>query len=440
MNVNDSLTLALAGLDDTRSKFKAAHYTTPFMSDQELLSAYEGSSLVSRVVNMPVDDTFREWREWQAETDDINKIEAVEAKFGIKAALSDAYSDARLFGDGYILIDNGDDPTQPLVPEIARPLRFVVKVDRWQISEGEYDFDPLSPQYNKPGHYEIMGANADIQRIHPTRIVHLIGRKRKQAGSSMRRMGQSSIIAMFDDLKAVDAVMANIADMTFEAKIDVMKINNLFEMVQDPAQMQAVQAKLRLAMTTKAVNGALILDANEEDWEQKQITFATLPDVIDRFQIAAAGAAQIPRSRLFGIQTAGLGNTGASDARLYFDHIKSMQENIIQPACHVLDGMIIKTALGSIPADVYYNWRSLFQMDDKEMAEIGVQIVKKYKDAVDAGIFDAGFATAPMINELTEAGVSPGLEAAYSEWLLGADDNDDDSGMGDLRGPDQDLT
>lgn len=420
----DTFTALTGGMTQDRSKFKASTYTRVDYTDEQLLNAYNGSALVSRVVDMPAEDETRMWREWQAEVDQITAIEDVETRHKVQMHVLEARQDARLFGDGYLYIDDGRDHKEPLDPMSSPGIRFLAKVDRWQIAEGEYDYDPMSDYYNRPKYYELMGGDTSLLRIHPSRVVHFVGRKRKSIGGS-RRLGQSVVATMFDDLKGFDAVMANVVDMTMEAKVDVMKIQGLMQKVTDPGELSALQAKLQLAMLTKATNGALILDMEDEDWQQKQISFATLPDIIDRFQMAAAGAAQIPRSRLFGVQTGGLGNAGESDTADYYDRIKSTQENETTPAMRILDDMIVKTALGNIPPEVHYNWRSLYQMDDKTRQEIGTAITGRYVSLYKEGIFPVELAFDQVVNELTESGVAPGLEAAAEEWRMGVGDLDE---------------
>lgn len=427
-HITDTLTALAGGLTDTRSKFKQSHYTRVIYTDDQLFNSYEGSALVQRVVDMPANDATRMWREWQAEDDQISKLEGVEKRFNIQEHLRDAYQDARLFGDGYIYFDDGTDPSEPIDPDSARELRFVVKVDRWQISEGEYDYDPLSEFYNRPAYYDLMGGDTNLLRIHPTRIVHVVGRKRKSYGVS-QRLGQSVITSMMDDLKGYDAVMANIADMTFEAKIDVFAVANLMNNVRDPEQLQSIMDKYAVTALMKSNNGMIVRDMEEEDYQQKTLSFATLPDIIDRFQMAASGAAQIPRSRLFGVQTGGLGNAGESDQKDYFDTIKSIQENELQPSMRILDKMIVKTALGSIPDEVHYNWRSLFQLNDKDKQEIGNKIADRWRNLYKDGVVPVELAFDQLVNELVEAGVSPGLEQAANDWrdaIGGEDDGVDD--------------
>lgn len=412
----DTFTNLAAGMSDSRSKFKASSFTRVDHNDSQLLDAYNGSGLVSRVVDMPAQDATRMWREWQAEADQISKLEDVEKQFGIQLKLQDALVDARLYGDGYLFLDDGTEPSEPMDPDTSPGLRFVVKVDRWQISEGEYDYDPLSEFYNRPSYYDLMGGDTNILSIHPSRIVHQVGIKRRQFGAA-GRMGQSVLSPIMDSLKGFSAVMANVADMTMEAKVDVMRIQGLMQKVTDPNELAALQTKLQLAMMTKATNGALILDMDEEEWQQKQLSFATLPDIIDRFQTWAAGDAMVPRSMLFGVQTGGLGDTGKADVSNYYDRVKSMQENQIQPAMPILDRMVIKTALGSVPEEVHYNWRSLHQVDPKTQQEIGTAISNRYVALYEKGIFPVELAFEQVVNELVEAGVSPGLEQAAEEWI-----------------------
>ncbi len=424
--ITDTLTLATAGLASPRSKFKSTAYVRTEFTDQDYLNAYESSSLVARFIDLPAEHATSQWREWQAKPEQISLLEKTETRFEVKRNIREAYIDARLFGDGYVYMDNGEDPTSPLIPDTARPLRFVRKLDRWQISEGEYNYDPLSPYYGRPANYDLLGAQEELINVHPTRVVHLVGKRRRQYGQSRNRFGESLIQASYDDLRGYDSVMANVSDMTMEAKVDVMKINNLMQRVTDPNELAAIQQKLEIAMRTKATNSALILDMEDEEWQQKTMSFAGLPDIIDRFQVAASGAARMPRAMLFGVSAGGLGSTGDLEIRNYYDNIRAIQENDFEPEFRIMDAMIKKTALSSIPDEVHYNWRSLYQLDDDTKADIGNKIAKKWVDLVTAMIIPEELAYDQVVNELTEAGVSPGLEDAAKKYTAGSRETEEE--------------
>jgi hypothetical protein len=93
----------------------------------------------------------------------------------------------------------------------------------------------------------------------------------------------------------------------------------------------------------------------------------------------------------------------------------------------VLDDMVVKTALGSIPPEVHYNWRSLYQMDPKVMQEIGTAITNRYVALYEKGIMPVELAFDQVVNELTEAGVAPGLEDAANEWRDALGEENDDA-------------
>ena len=59
-----------------------------------------------------------------------------------------------------------------------------------------------------------------------------------------------------------------------------------------------------------------------ETYQQKQISFASLPDVARLFLQIASGAADIPVTRMLGQAPAGLNATGDSDTRNYYDRVR----------------------------------------------------------------------------------------------------------------------
>src|SRR5690606_29935166 len=92
-------------------------------------------------------------------------------------------------------------------------------------------------------------------------------------------------------------------------KVDGIKIPDFMQQLQDPAFEKQVMERIRLAAMAKGINGTLLLDA-DEDYDSKQASFGSLPDIIDRFLQQVSGAADIPATRLLGQSPAGLNSTG----------------------------------------------------------------------------------------------------------------------------------
>ena len=83
--------------------------------------------------------------------------------------------------------------------------------------------------------------------------------------------------------------------------------------------------------------------------------------MLDRFLQSVSGAADIPGTRLLGQSPAGMNATGESDLRNYYDRLQAMFR---------MDEALIRSALGSRPADVYYDWAPLWGMSEKEKADV----------------------------------------------------------------------
>jgi hypothetical protein len=101
----------------------------------------------------------------------------------------------------------------------------------------------------------------------------------------------------------------------------------------------------------------------------------------------------------------------------YYDFINSRQTNYLEPALDILDECIIRSALGSRPDDLWYEWSSLWQISDKERADIGAQLANAAKTLADAGILPAEVLSEPVTLALVNAGVFPGLDQSLGDFL-----------------------
>ena len=219
-------------------------------------------------------------------------------------------------------------------------------------------------------------------------------------------------------IKQADGTAANIVSLIFEAMIDIIRIPNFMASLGNEDYKRKIIERYTLANTSKGINGTLMLD--KEEYESKSASFATLPDVLDRFLQIVSGAADMPATRLLGQAPAGMNATGESDLRNYYDRLQAMQSLEMTPAMYRMDEAIIRSALGSRPADVYYEWAALWGMSEKEKADV-------FKTKADAARAIAGSSiqqplmpidalSDALVNTFVEDGSLPGLEAAIEEY------------------------
>lgn len=427
--ISDKLTNLVANLGTPRDKSFATTYDIPLLTDDQLVNAYRGAWLPKKIIDIPALDAFRNWRQWQATKEQISAIEAEEKRLDVRGKLLEAMTRARLFGGAAVFIGTGEsNPMMPLNPEALAKggIKHLTVMNRRVLTCGDIETDPISPLYGKPQDYTI-GTKTGTVNIHPSRLIVFIGAPHPDpelSSGTDRGWGDSVLLSILEQIKQADGTSANIASLVFEAKIDVIRIPGFMEGLADPNYERTVLERLRLAMMAKGINGALLLD-KEEEYEQKSASFASLTDVLMSFLQLVSGAADIPVTRLLGQSPAGMSATGESDTRNYYDRIKSTQELIVTPATSVLDECLIRSALGSRPKELHYTWNSLWQSTKKEVTDIGKVTADTIKTIADTGLIPDQALQAAAVNMLVESGVMPGLEAAMDEFGSELPDDED---------------
>lgn len=420
--IADGLQNIVANLGTSRDKSASSYYVADELNDLELTAAFRGSSIARNIVEYPANDACREWREWNAESTDISAIEAEEKRLGVQAKVLKALTRARLFGGAAIFIGTGEaDLTKPLNPARLRKggLRYLTVLDRRELSAGEIERDPSMSNYGMPVDYTINTTGGRYLQIHPSRLVLLRGEEMpdNSTAEANHGWGDSVLQTVLNEVTKLDATAGNIASLVFEAKVDVIRIKNFTKNLEEggSAYERMMLRRFALANTAKGINGALMLD-KEEEYDQKSANFSTLPDILDRFMQLVSAASGIPATRLFGMAPAGLNSTGEGDLRNYYDAVKQTQTLSVEPALTMLDECLIFSALGSRPADVFYNWRPLWQMSAKERAEISERLANVAKTAIETEAVEIEPMGEALVNALTETGAFPGLESAVAKF------------------------
>ena len=180
--------------------------------------------------------------------------------------------------------------------------------------------------------------------------------------------------------------------------------------------------RVTLAATAKGINGALLMDAQEE-YEQKNASFGGLDALAFFFMQLCSAAHGYPMTLLFGMSAGGLNSSGDIDIRGYYDAVKVEQTLQMEPAMNVMDECLIRPALGSRPDGLHFNWRPLWQPTAKERAENADKIASAGQKLKDMDAVSPEALAKAMVNAMTETGAFPGLAAAVDDFP--SDEGDD---------------
>lgn len=440
----DSLTNLVSRMGTERDKASHSFYGAVLFDDAQLVNSYRGAWLPRKIVDIPALDSCRNWRNWQGDEKQIEAIEAEESRLNLRGKVLEARTKARLLGGAAILIGTGEaNLLEPL--DDARiglgGIKYLTVFTRKHLTAGEIDRDPASEFYGRPSFYRLTGKDGRQVEVHPSRLAAFQGNAVPDEDfAQYQGWGDSVLVAVMDAIKNADSTAGNIASLVFEAKIDIIRLPNFMANLGDESYKQKILERYTLANTAKGINGTLMLD-KEEEYESKSANFSNLPDVLDRFLQIVSGAADIPATRLLGQSPAGLNSTGEADLRNYYDRISAMQEIEMTPALHRLDECLIRSALGARDPGIHYRWAPLWQMTDKERADI----FKTKADAARAIAGSGGMSPQLMpidalsdalVNAFVEDGSLPGLEKAIEEYgKLSEQEEDEDDVAAALPAP-----
>lgn len=392
---------------------------------------FRGDWIGKRVVKAPAMDATRAWRNWQAEQDQIEKIEEVEKTFNVQLKLKAAMTAARLYGAAGLVVgvDDGSSPDKELdIERVGKDsFTFLHVMNRYELRAEAPITDIESMWFGHPEFYTVQPrANQNStafqteMKIHPSRVIRLIGEElpdtENLGGSGDGWRGDSVLQAVDDVIRATSLVNQGIAGLIHDMKLDIFKIPGFSQMIGDDTYKAKLQNRLQLANTSKSLFNSLAMDA-EEELSRNQTNFAGLPDLMMRYLALAAGASEIPQSRLLGQVPQGLGGTsgGDTDIRNYYDRISSEQKTILSPALTVLDEIIIRSALGDRDEAIYYDWAPLWQLTSQEKADIALKKAQTTKIYIDGGIINEDAMRIAVKNQLIEDATYPGLDQAIEE-------------------------
>ena len=129
----------------------------------------------------------------------------------------------------------------------------------------------------------------------------------------------------------------------------------------------------------------LLLDADEE-YDKKQNSFASLPDLLYAHALFLAGGSDVPATRLLGSSASGLNATGEGDMKNYYDVIRSKQSKDYKPKLDFFDIIMAKSLGIADDADLDYKFNSLFQMTPKEQADLDFINAQRDQIYLDKGV------------------------------------------------------
>lgn len=438
MRTGDGLANMVTGLGTRSDPRMGRTYLASLLGPQQIEEAFESSPSLRKAITIPATDRVRAWRDWQADKDQIELLEAEEQKHQIQQKTKQCEVLRGLGGGAMILIAAGD-PALPINVTTKSGLIAVNVVSRHHLSGQNWDDELSSPNYGNPEYWTISGAKTGQVRIHPSRVVCFPGDPLPSIwrGSHEDRFwGRGRVPSLIESAQNLDEALATFSAMIKDALNVDIGISKLLELVGTAEGEARLTKRLALMIQGSSVFRGKVYDLGGEDGkggekiDRHQVDWAGIDSTIRVFAEAFCAAADIPFTRFWGTSAKGLNATGEGDQRNWHEAVETGQKLELRPCLDQIDAALIPSALGSRPAEVWWQFSPLnipSEKDETDRFKIWTEAMDKVSlsGAVPEEAFNEGYQ-----NGLIENGWIPGLDNALdkvpeAERFGGTDQPDD---------------
>ncbi|TZG25591.1 anti-CBASS protein Acb1 family protein [Sphingomonas montanisoli] len=419
----DGIVNALTGAGTGRDPRSYNAYLFRRLSDVEIEATYRASWLCRKGIDKPATEMVRERRNWQADADQIKKLEALERKLDLWNKLKRAETLRGLGGAAMVMWIGNDRPDAPINPDIPGKLRSLHVWHKSRLTLGPMRTDPADEWYGYPTFYTLNTGGRLPVNIHPSRVIAFRGDPIPDIrGGSWEEQfwGDSKVQTVLDAVQNSDTAQNGFAALIKDARNRRVGIPNFTQIASSKDGEAMMAGRMKAMALGESMFGVTFYDSGDgtkggETIEDRQMTWAGIPDINNNYLAMVCGAFDMPATVMLGKSPDGQNSTGASDIELWHKTIKARQDLDLRPCIDQLDVVLVPTALGAPDDEVWWEFAPLSTPSEKEEAET----FKATADAMDkvrtsGAIPDEAFAKGYQ-NLLSEKGWIPGLDGALAE-------------------------
>ena len=354
-----------------------------------LTNAYKSIGFIQTAINQIVDDAFRnDGLIIDTKTLDTNELEELRQALednGDLDAIKDAIRWGQLYGGGTVMAVIGNqNPELPLDEKELKGAKLTfLASDRWHCTAAGININ-LADKFvytTVPNVTE----GSSIMTFDRSRIGLFTGLKcPDHIRLQMQGWGLSIFEAIISPLTQYLKSMAVALELIDEAKIDIITILNLADTLMTPDGERLIRKRLQLVTNNKNYKASIAMDAND-NYDQKQIHFSGLPEMIVQIQYLVCAALKRPYSKIFGKGSSGF-SSGEDDLENYNTIVDS---EIRTPATQLIKWVVNLRAqqlFGRELPDFRPHWKPLRVMTEKDEADINSKKTADYLQLCDRQI------------------------------------------------------
>lgn len=409
----------MPGIDKSTAQMLSPAFAHLLHNNQQVLTnIYLSDWLARKICDLPADDATRKFIEITGlDGEDKKRVESMLDEIGLRAAVRKGIAWSRLFGGAGVLKVYDDARSPELSPSGTAAIIDLIPLDRWSLSVSEIDDNPESAHYGRALNY--IARNG--VKYHRDRIAPFYGCSVPyDTQIELQGWGGSYVAMAWSAIAAYNETLQDASFLLKESGVGILTVPNLTAaQSMGMTAAQAVMNRANVFNQGKSIYRAAVLDSAEK-FEFVNRSLQGIPDFVDRFATAVAGATGLSEMMLFGKSPAGLNASQEEILSVYYDKIAAIQEGDPTPlvqAC--VDSVKASTGL-----EFDWKWAELSAMSPDKKATSMASV------ATAISTLEQSAALTP--NEVRELANNTGL---FSLEELPEDGSDDDPlGLNSLGG------
>lgn len=341
---------------------------------------YCASDIAGTIIDDLPDEAMREgWNLQFKEAEQLKKaITDEENRLNLHEVINTAWKHGRLYGGGAILIVTPDmSLDQPLTIENIQKISSLLVVSRYELVNQGIDNDIRSPNFGQPRWYMVQprSGGALNMRVHHTRVIRFDGAKLPRQKFTKNNYWHDSVLTKLGKIIGnYDVSHEALALLLQDMSVAVHKVHGLKDSMLAEGGDEQILKRMQIVNATRSIARSVVIDAENESFEYQQRNLSGVKEVVDLISNRLVAASKMPHTRLLGESPSGLGATGNSEMTNWYDYVANQQEVYLKAKLMKLYEVIFAAKTGptkgTIPVGLDINFCPLFQMTDKELADV----------------------------------------------------------------------
>ena len=428
------------------SRDSSSHYVfqaDAMTMDSALTEAYEGNGLFTKIIDRPAEEAVKRGFDLGIKDQDVlNYLSSKLDDLDWEQNASQALKWTRLYGGALMVmvINDGRNIWEPVdwenvkgIEELRVYERPLVNPDYHSIyrSVSNNHGRACRAKFGMPEYYQVSSIYGTF-RVHESRC--LVFRNGVLPENSMntqyRFWGIPEYYRIKRNLQETYTAHGNGVKLLDRCVQAIYKMRNLSNLLLTDGGEDQVLKRLNAIDMARGILNTMIIDADGEDYDFKQMSMSGVRDIIDSTCTMLSAVTNIPQTILFGRSPAGMNSTGEGDTENYYNMVEGLQKLNLKANGRTLLDLIFTEGVvtGQLQQKPKYktDFEKLWSLSEKEQAELDkLKADTEYVKAQTAQIY----VDLQVLNpEEIRAGLSKD-DTFYVEDLL-SDDDLDLSGVG----------